>query len=196
VVIPPAYGLKGVGFETYTGDGTISYWNSYVGVGQMGGHGNFSDPRIGLNISQQPDLVTPRLAALLDYQLSLKTPKPRAGSYDAGAAGRGRALFRTDAGCASCHRSPNFTDVLDGPDRDVPLLHSPESVGQDPAYAERSATRQYRTTPLRGLQQHPPYFHDGSAPTLRAVVEHYDSLFRLGLNESEKSDLVEYLKSL
>ena len=196
VVIPPAYGLKGVGFETYTADGTISYWNSYVGVGQMGGHGSFSDPRIGLTITQQPDLVTPKLPALLDYQLSLKTPKPPAGSFDRAAAGRGRALFRTDAGCASCHRSPNFTDVLDGPDRSRPLLHSAESVGQDPAYAERTATRQYRTTPLRGLQQHAPYFHDGSAPTLRAVVEHYDTLFGLGLSEGEKSDLVEYLKSL
>ena len=34
IVIPPIYGLKGVGFETFTGDGTISYWNSYVGVSQ------------------------------------------------------------------------------------------------------------------------------------------------------------------
>ena len=39
IVIPSIYGLKGVGFETFTGDGPISYWNSYVGVGQMGGHG-------------------------------------------------------------------------------------------------------------------------------------------------------------
>ena len=37
VLIPPAYGLRGVGFETYTGDGSISYWNSYVGISQMGG---------------------------------------------------------------------------------------------------------------------------------------------------------------
>ena len=66
--------MKGVGFETFTGDGPISYWNSYVGVGQMGGQGNFSDPRIGLFITQTPDLVTPKLAALLDYQLSLRTP--------------------------------------------------------------------------------------------------------------------------
>jgi len=33
------------------------------------------DPRIGLFIEQTPDLVTPKLAALLDYQLSLRTPK-------------------------------------------------------------------------------------------------------------------------
>ena len=195
-MIPPIYGLKGVGFETYNGDGPISYWNSYVGVGQMGGHGSFSDPRIGLSITQTPDLVTPKLGALLDYQLSLKTPSRRPAASTRRRPSAGSALFRKEAGCASCHRSPNFTDVLDSPDRSTPFLHSPESVGQDPAYAERSATGLYRTTPLRGLQQHPPYFHDGSAPTLRAVVEHYDRLFRLGLSEGEKSDLVEYLKSL
>lgn len=66
----------------------------------------------------------------------------------------------------------------------------------DPAYAARSATGKYRTTPLRGLLQHPPYFHDGSAPDLFAVVNHYDALFGLDLTEDQKADLVEYLKSL
>jgi mono/diheme cytochrome c family protein len=196
IVIPPIYGLKGVGFETFTGDGPISYWNSYVGVGQMGGQGNFSDPRIGLSIAQAPDLVTPKLAALLEYQLSLRAPTPAKGSYDEAAAGRGRALFRTVAGCAACHQSPNFTDVLSRPDTSVPFLHDPADVGMDPAYAERSATGKYRTTPLRGLQQHAPYFHDGSAADLLAVVNHYDTHFGLGLTERQKADLVEYLKSL
>ena len=41
VVIPPAYGLQGVALETVTGDGPISYWNNYVAVTQMGGHGSF-----------------------------------------------------------------------------------------------------------------------------------------------------------
>jgi hypothetical protein len=45
VVIPPAYGLQGVGFETFNADGPISYWNQYVAVTQMGGQGSFSDPR-------------------------------------------------------------------------------------------------------------------------------------------------------
>ena len=102
----------------------------------------------------------------------------------------------TRAGCASCHRPPNFTDVLSGPDRSVPLLHDPAEVGMDSAYAMRSATGRYRTTPLRGLQQHPPYFHDGSAADLEAVVEHYDRLFGLGLTPAQKSDLVAFLKSL
>ena len=196
IVIPPIYGLKGVGFETYTADGAISYWNSYVGVGQMGGKGNFNDPRIGLFINQTPDLVTPKLRALLEYQLSLRTPKAAKGSFDEAAAGRGQRLFRTEAQCATCHQSPNFTDVLNGPDRNVPFLHDPAEVGMNPAYAVRTATGKYRTTPLRGLLQHPPYFHDGSAPDLLAVVNHYDSLFGLNLSPAQKADLVEYLKSL
>src|SRR4029450_13307736 len=92
-VIPPAYGLQGVGFETFTGDGPISYWNSYVGVTQMGGHGTFVDPRIGVSVTQKPDRVTPRLAALLGYQLGLDAPKPPAGSFDAAAAVRGEQVF-------------------------------------------------------------------------------------------------------
>ena len=196
VLIPPAFGLQGVGFETYTGDGPISYWNSYVGVGQMGGHGSFSDPRIGLTIKQMPDLVTPKLPALLQYQLSLQAPKPPAGSFDVAAAGRGEQLFNGSAGCASCHIPPTYTDVLSGPDPSVPFLHSPAEVGTEPAYAARTATGMYRTTPLRGVWQHAPYFHDGSAATLLDVVNHYDTQFRLGLSAAQKADLVEFLKSL
>jgi len=196
IVIPPIYGLKGVGFETYTADGPISYWNSYVGVGQMGGHGTFRDPRIGLAITQTPDLVTPKLAALLKYQLSLHTPPPPAGSFDRDAAARGTRVFRNEGGCVNCHRSPNFTDVLDGASPSIPLLHTATEVGTEPVYATRSATGAYRTTPLRGLWQHAPYFHDGSARDLRAVVEHYDGQFGLRLSEAQKADLVEYLKSL
>lgn len=196
VVLPPIYGLKGVGFETFTGDGPISYWNSYVGVSQMGGQGNFSDPRIGLFITQTPDLVTPKLAALLEYQLSLRTPKAAHDSFDRLAASRGQRLFRNEAGCARCHQLPNFTDVLSGPTRSEPFLHDAAEVGMDPAYAARTATGKYRTTPLRGLWQHPPYFHDGSAPDLLAVVNHYDRQFALKLTAAQKADLVEFLKSL
>jgi mono/diheme cytochrome c family protein len=196
VVLPSIYGLRGVGFETYTADGPISYWNSYVGVSQMGGHGTFVDQRIGLVIRQSPDQVTPKLEDLLAYQLSLKTPEPPPGSFDRQAANRGRRLFRNEAGCASCHQGPTFTDVLNGPNRDTPLLHDRNEIGTEPDYALRSATGAYRTTPLRGLWQHPPYFHDGSAPDLPAVVEHYDQRFGLNLSPEQKSDLVEYLKTL
>jgi len=196
IEIPSIFGLKGVGFETVTGDGPISYWNSYVGVGQMGGHGRFNDARIGLFINQTPDLVTPKLPALLDYQLRLRTPDPPAGSFDEAAARRGKRVFRDEARCATCHQGPTFTDVLRGPRHLEPFLHDPAETGMDPTYALRSATRQYRTTPLRALWQHAPYFHDGSAPDLPAVVEHYDRVFGLNLTTDQKHDLVEYLKSL
>jgi hypothetical protein len=196
IVIPSIFGLGGVGFETFTGDGPISYWNAYVGIGQMGGKGTFIDERIGLVITQSPDLVTPKLRDLLAYQLSLRTPEPPHGSFDLLAAIRGRQLFRNEAGCASCHQGSTFTDVLNGPSRGVPLLHDANEIGTEPEYASRSATKRYRTTPLRGLWQHPPYFHDGSAPDLPSVVEHYDRQFRLDLSPEQKSDLVEYLKTL
>jgi mono/diheme cytochrome c family protein len=196
IVIPPIYGLRGVEFETFTGDGPISYWNSYVGVTQMGGQGNFADPRIGLFVRQSPDLVTPQLRALLDYQLSLRTPAPPPGSFDVAAARRGKQVFHNEARCATCHEPPNFTDVTNGPKHARPFLHDPEEVGTDGTYAGRSATGQYRTTPLRALFQHPPYFHDGSAATLTDVVRHYERVFRLHLTDAQRADLVEYLKSL
>jgi cytochrome c peroxidase len=104
------------------------------------------------------------------------------------AAARGEVLFRTTAQCSTCHTGPRFTDDE--------VLHDPAETGMDPLHAERSTTKKYRTTPLRGLWQHAPYFHDGSASTLTAVVQHYDSFLELGLTAPEMSDLVEYLKSL
>src|SRR5215208_2696678 len=195
-VIPPAFGLQGVRFETFTGDGPISYWNNYVAVTQMGGHGSFSDPRLGLSITQTPDLVTPKLPSLLQYQLSLQTPPPPAGSFNQAAADRGKKLFDGAARCVTCHTRPLLTDVNNGSDPSKPKLHAPAEVGQDPAYALRSATKMYRTTPLRALWQHPPYFHDGSAATLMAVVNRYNTLLNLALTNGQKADLVQYLKTL
>jgi len=106
LVLPPAYGLAGVDLETYTGEGPISYWNRYVAVTQMGGHGSFSDPRLGINIVQEPDLVAPRLPRLLDYQLSLTKPSPPAGSFDRQAAKRGQVVFGNAGKCATCHIPP------------------------------------------------------------------------------------------
>ena len=40
------------------------------------------------------------------------------------------------------------------------------------------------------------FYHDGRFPTLGAIIDHYDALLKLGLNDQEKNDLVEYLKSL
>ena len=165
---------------------------------QMGGHGSFSDPRIGVTVTQSPDVVTPQLPLLLQYQLSLPTPPPPAGSFNLAAAKRGAEVFAGAGRCATCHKLPLFTDVTSGPDPSVPLLHNPSTIPTDSAYAARSATKAWRTTPLRALWQHPPYFHDGSAADLRAVVDRYNNNPKspLGLTERQKLDLVEFLKSL
>jgi mono/diheme cytochrome c family protein len=194
VMIPPAFGLRDVKREIYTGDDTISYWNAYVAITQMHGHGHFSDPRIGVDVNNPPDLVSPKLAALRTYQFSLESPAPIAGTFDADAARRGRAVFNSVAQCASCHVGSAYTDVNQG------ILHTPAEDGQDPVYALRSATKLYRTTPLRGLWHPPqlrgPYFHDGHAGTLAAVVDHYVQLRGLSLTSQQRADLIEYLKSL
>ena len=189
LVLPPAYGLRGIDNETYTAEGPISYWNAYVAVTQMHGQGNFSDPRLGIEITHTtPDLVTPKLPALREYQLSLKTPKAPPGIYNHAAAARGRKVF--EQSCESCHVGGSGTDNNDG------VLHDPAETGMDGAYAARTTTKKYRTTPLRGLWQHPPYFHDGSAGTLADVVAHYNGVLTLNLTTQQQNDLVEYLKSL
>ena len=194
VVIPPAFGLRHVAKEIYTGDDTISYWNRYVAVTQMHGHGSFADPRISVNVNNPPENVTTaKLAALREYQFSLTAPTAPTG-LDAAGVSRGRAVFTGDGKCVSCHVGDQLTDVNDG------KLHTPGEVGQSALYAQRSATKLYRTTPLRGLYQPPqlqgPYFHDGSAATLDDVVNHYVPLLGLTLTAQQKADLVSYLKSL
>lgn len=191
IVIPPAFGLRNVDMETFTAEGPVSYWNAYVAVTQMHAQGNFADNRLGVNVVRNPDLVTAKLPALAEYQFSLDAPAPPAGSFDAGAADRGRSVFNGAGRCASCH-DPNrsFTDVNRG------RLHEPSETGMSAAYALRTTQKKYRTTPLKGLWQHPPYFHDGSAATVEAVVEHYNGVLSLGLSAQQKTDLAQYLKSL
>jgi cytochrome c peroxidase len=49
---------------------------------------------------------------------------------------------------------------------------------------------------LRGLSARAPYFHNGSAKTLRDVVNFYQTRFNMNLTESDKDDLVAFLSSL
>lgn len=202
VVIPPAFGLYGLPKAIFTGDGDVehepvgpvAYWNRYVAVTQMHGHGYFADARLNWEVDYREgdDLVTDKLPALQAYQFSISAPTPPAGSCDVSAAARGKALFSGKAQCATCHSGPLFTDVVDG----GKLHPQSASVAVDKNYVERSATKQWRVTPLKGIWQHPPYLHDGSAPTLGDVVARYNEERGLDLNASEQDDLTEYLKSL
>lgn len=202
-LLPPAFGLAGVDLATWTGFGSVTYWNAYVGVTQMHGLGTFFDPRFD-NAEQypvsaksgaghtrdKPDRVTPKLAALHFYQLTLPAPKAPAGSYDAAAFERGKTIFNS-VGCATCHVPPLFTEPGHN-------LHTAAEMGIDAFQADRSPTHMYRTAPLAGLWAHQKggFFHDGRFATLLDVVNHYDRHFQLKLTDADKNDLIEYLKGI
>lgn len=203
VLLPAAFGLAGINDATYTGWGSVTYWNAYVANTQMHGIGSFSEPR--LNAKQFPivtrshynqvrsrnDEITGKLGALQFYQLAIPAPKPPAGSYDQTQAERGKLLFSGKANCASCH----VPDLYSEPGSS---LHTPAEIGIDDFASSRSPTGKYRTTPLRGLWSHQKggFYHDGRFQTLDEVITHYDQHFKLNLNSQEKKDLVEFLKSL
>ncbi len=204
-LIPPAYGLAGVNLHTYTGWGSVPYWNAFVANLEMHGQGTFTDARLddaakfpvaarnrmGHTRSSGPDRISPKLPALQAYQLSLAAPRPPTGSFNRAAARRGKALFDGGAKCASCHMPPTFSDAGNN-------LHTPAEICTDDFTAQRSPTNAYRTTPLGGLGTRTKggYYHDGRYGTLGQVVAHYNSCFGLGLSGREQSDVVEYLKSL
>ena len=204
VLIPPAFGLAGVNLLTWTGWGSVTYWNAFVANLEMHAKGNFFDPRLD-NANQFPvaakagfghvtnsaDRITPKLAALHLYQLALSAPAAPEGSFDPNAAKRGRKLFNGTAKCATCHIPPLYTE----PGWD---LHTPSEVCVDSFQADRAPDGRYRTSPLNGLWSHTTggFYHDGRFPTLLDVVNHYDGCFSLGLGDQDKADLVEFLKSL
>jgi len=204
-LIPAAFGLAGVNLHTYTGWGSIPYWNAFVANLEMHGQGNFFDPRLDDAaqfpvaararlgpVVHNPDLITPKLAALQFYQLGLPAPAPPPGSYAPAAAQRGRVWFMGQANCATCHAPPQFTESGWN-------MHTGAEIGIDDFQADRSPDHRYRTTPLRGLgaaRMKGGFYHDGRFATLDDVVNHYDTFQHLGLSAAEKHDLVEFLKSL
>jgi hypothetical protein len=202
-LIPPAFGLAGVNLATYTGWGSVTYWNALVANLEMHGRGNFDDDRLDDarqfpvaarnrfgHVRSRRDLVTPKLPALHFYQLAIPAPKPPKGYFNARAARRGRAVFNGKGQCQSCHMQPNGTQPGWN-------LVAPADICTDSFTASRSPTGRYRTTPLEGMFAHSKrgFYHDGRYPTLMSVVEHYDSCRNLNLTAREKSDLVQYVRS-
>jgi len=194
-----------VNLNTSTGFGSTTYWNAFVANLEMHGKGNFVDSRLddaskfpiaaknGFgHVKSEIDLITPKLAGLHEYQLSLPAPRAPEGSFDKAAAKRGKAVFEGVAKCAQCHIAPLYTEPGWN-------MHTGAEIGIDDFQASRSPDGRYRTTPLRGLaaaRSKGGYYHDGRFATLPAVVEHYDQTFALGLAPAQKTDLVQFLKSL
>ena len=203
-LIPAAFGLRGVNLHTWTGWGSLTQWNAFVANLEMHGKGNYTDARLddasrfpvaararmGHTVND-PDLITPKLGALEFYQLALDAPAPPQESFDPVAAARGRAVFSGPAKCASCHVPPLYTDSGWN-------MHTGAEIGIDEFQSSRAPDGRYRTAPLRGLFAHTKggFYHDGRFATLDEVVAHYDSVLALGLSAGQRSDLIEYLKSL
>lgn len=216
-LLPNARGLAGHNLHTWTGGwGTVTYWNAFVAVNELHGVGTFFDERfddavqfpiaakarLG-HVSTDPDSdqVTAKLPALQFYQLSLPAVKPRPNiDFDPNAAERGDELFSGKANCNTCHREPLWTEP--GWNQ-----HTADEIKIDSFEADRSPGHAYRTMNLagifvreRGLFMRPAnkgrFYHDGRFATLLDVVNSYNERFDLRLSEPEKSDLVEYLKSL
>lgn len=216
-LLPNARGLAGHNLHTWTGGwGTVTYWNAFVAVNELHGVGTFFDERfddavqfpiaakarLG-HVSTDPDSdqVTAKLPALQFYQLSLPAVKPRPNiDFDPNAAERGDELFSGKANCNTCHREPLWTEP--GWNQ-----HTADEMKIDSFEADRSPGHAYRTMNLagifvreRGLFMRPAnkgrFYHDGRFATLLDVVNSYNERFDLRLSEPEKSDLVEYLKSL
>lgn len=218
-VLPAAFGLAGVNLATYTGWGSVTYWNAYVANTQMHGKGTLFDPRIAKKDKQlvagkegddpaghfpvgaragfddirpaDDDKVTAKLAALHFYQLAIPAPNPPKGSFDGKAAKRGETVFNGKAKCATCHVPPLFTEPGWS-------MHEPSEICIDAFQANRSPDGKYRTTPLKGLftRAKGGFYHDGRFEDLPAVISHYDACLNLGLAPAERDDLVQYLKSL
>jgi len=204
VLIPPAFGLAGVNLHTWTGWGSVPYWNAFVANLEMHGKGTFFDPRLDDaakfpvasknrtgHVTAQPDLISAKLPALQFYQLAIAAPAPPKGSFDVAAATRGEALFNGKAQCSACHTNPTKTEPGWN-------MHTAAEICIDDFQASRAPDDRYRTSPLDGLWTHTKggFYHDGRFLTLLDVVNHYDSCMSLGLNASEKSDLVQFLGSL
>lgn len=217
-LIPNAFGLAGFNEHTWTGSwGSVSYWNAFVAALEMRGVGRFFDPRLNdatkfpiaaangfgdlPHIPPEQDRITRKLPSLHFYQLAIPAPEPEPGvDFNVAAAARGAVLFTGKAKCNDCHVVPLWTEPGWN-------LHTPAEIGIDSFQADRSPDGVYKTMNLagifvreNGLFMNPAnkgrYYHDGRFATLLDVVNHYNTHFSLGLTDQEKSDVVEYLKSL
>jgi cytochrome c peroxidase len=116
---------------------------------------------------------------------------------------RGFVLFNRKANCAACHAGWNFTDNLF---HDTGL--SSDDIGRGRIEPTNSmAMHAFKTSSLRDITKRAPYMHDGSLPTLRAVLSHYVSsgvtrhslspkLRRADLEPTDIDDILAFLETL
>jgi cytochrome c peroxidase len=149
----------------------------------------------GVNILERGSQVhfMAEFQALLDFP-----PAPKLGIYgklDSPKATateiRGQKLFFGKAKCAICHPAPYYTDNLMHNLR-VERFYKPQMINGRMA----SADGPIKTFPLRGIKDSPPYLHDGRLLTLEDTVEFFNLVLGLKLTQSEKRDLLVFMRQL
>ena len=202
-LIPPAFGLAGVNLATWTGFGSVTYWNAYVAGTQMHGAATFFDARFNNkdqypvsaksgsgNTRNMPDKTTPsRRCISTNSRFLRRRHQPGHTTRPHSNAERRSSTVQGSVRPVTYRRST--------PSRDTTCTRRDE-IGIDSFQADRSPTHMYRTAPLAGLWTHQKggFFHDGRFATLLDVVDHYDAQFKLNLSDTNKKDLVEYLKGI
>jgi hypothetical protein len=186
---------NGPQLRTAQREGVEDYWR--IITEEMGGDGDAfrDDP-----------LLRPLLLALKDY-VNLGIPYPVAPRTQAALVARGREIFqRPSVGCATCHAGTNFTDSGLGSVAQ-PRLYDVGTCNTAPTWPDRThrtdngSSREscrFDTPTLRGIADSWPYLHDGSAQTLRQVLEITRGRMGdiRGLSEADLTALVEYMRSL
>jgi cytochrome c peroxidase len=120
------------------------------------------------------------------------------------AAKRGFVLFNAKANCSACHSGWAFTDSSF---HDIGTAHD-DDIGRGRLFPSSTALKYaFKTPTLRDVAHRAPYMHDGSVPTLEAVIDLYDrggidrpsrdvEIHPLGLSAGEKADLIAFLRTL
>lgn len=193
-VMEAAFGTKGIKYFNWNGTFDSAEDRSHFTMDIVGhGNGEFKPPAkwgiVNQDLGDGIDLIGPKMPAVIAYLETIDPPAPNPGSFDQAKAASGQALFSGKANCVRCHTPPLFTN-----NEKV----KPEIVGTDSKHANSPVFKDgtYKVPQLRGVWAVAPYFHDGSAKTLMDVVNHYNQQFKINLSETEKVDLVEYLKSI
>lgn len=158
----------------------------------------------------RPQITAARIAeAIATFERLLVSPPAPFDRWIAGeedaigpAAKRGFVLFNGKANCAACHQGWAFTDHAF---HDIGLPD--DDRGRGAVLGMPELDHAFKTPSLRDIARRAPYMHDGSLPSLRAVLDHYvggivarptlsDDLKPVALSEQEIGDLLAFLGSL
>jgi cytochrome c peroxidase len=104
---------------------------------------------------------------------------------------RGEAIFFGKGQCSACHQPPHYTDNTMH-NLQTERFYKPQTVNGMRAVGDGPI----KTFPLRGIKDSPPYMHDGRLLTLDDSVEFFNLVLELKLTKAEKSDLVQFLRTL